>query len=39
MTKKTQYVIPLGRGWAVKSGDTAKFAIITDKVIAYSKFK
>ncbi len=40
MTKKTQYVIPLGRGWAVKSGETAKFAIITDKksdAVSYAK--
>jgi adenine/guanine phosphoribosyltransferase-like PRPP-binding protein len=27
--KNIQYVIPIGNAWAVKSGDSAKFTVIT----------
>jgi hypothetical protein len=28
--KNIQYVIPVGNAWAVKSGDSAKFTVITN---------
>jgi hypothetical protein len=28
--KNTLYVIPVGNAWAVKSGDSAKFTVITN---------
>jgi pyruvate/2-oxoglutarate/acetoin dehydrogenase E1 component len=30
IVKKTQYVIPIGNAWMVKSEGSAKFTIITD---------
>ena len=30
MSKKNQHVVPLGRGWAVRSAGSSRLTIITD---------
>ncbi|MCW3107267.1 MAG: hypothetical protein JWQ09_1773 [Segetibacter sp.] len=30
MTKKNQHVVPLGRGWAVRTAGSSRLTIITD---------